>query len=81
MAFLQQSKVPCYMMCHKQRPFNITIGTVTERLNSILMCTHISVVEYSGTWLKSQIKMDTISEVSVVSFILPRNMQRQQFQQ
>jgi len=64
------------MMCRKQPPFTITIGTVTERLKSILMCTHISVVGYSGTWLKSQIKMDTISEVSVVSFILPRNMQR-----
>jgi len=29
-AVLQQSKVPCYMMCHKQPPFTIIIGTVTE---------------------------------------------------
>jgi len=75
-AVLQQSKVPCYMMCHKQPPFTITMGIVTGRLQSILKYTHISVVEYSGTWLKSQIKIDIITEVSVVYFSLPRNMQR-----
>jgi hypothetical protein len=75
-AVLQQSKVPCYIMRHKQPPFSITMGTVTGRLQSIPMCIYISVVDYSGTWLKSQIKMDTITEVSVVSLSLHRNMQR-----
>jgi hypothetical protein len=80
-AVLQQWTVPSYVICRKQLSFTITMSIVTGRLQSIPVCTYIPVVEHSGNWLISQMKMDTIIEVSVVFFSLPRNMQRYHLQQ
>lgn len=71
-AVLQQSTVSSYVTCQKQPSFTITMGIENGRLQFIPGCTYIPLVQHSGTWLKSQMKMDTIIEISVIFFSLPR---------